>query len=408
MSVRSLVLGLPLAAGLAILPGCGAAPDESEEGALGAAAEPIKGGYADTADSSVVDIIWYVTGAQSYSECSGSLLAPNLVLTAHHCVSNVLDMVQGGIDCSVSKFATPDVPGNFYVSTDPVLKQTFPAGFYTVREVLVPPGTSTFCGQDQAILILSDSITSATPLLPRVDSQVALGEPYSAIGFGNTNDTTGAGTRRRLDDLTVKCVGDQCTEQGIAVDHEFVGDHGTCEGDSGGPALDADGRVVGVTSRGEQGCASSVYGDVFSWADWIKSSAVHAAQVGGYDAPLWATGFPTDPAYNYPVGDACPAAPAACTSGLCLGDTTGTYCTRLCETAAPCPSGYSCETIQSQSVCQRPTPVEKNDATPATSSGCNANGADPTKPVPWRTGAAVGLVALGLLRRRRNGPTVRG
>jgi hypothetical protein len=407
MTFRSLVLGLPLLVGLAALPGCGAAPGESEPASLGVAVEPIKGGYNDTSDTNVVDIIWYVQGAQDYSECSGSLLAPNMVLTARHCVANILNMSQG-IDCSVSKFGASDKPGNFYVSTAAVLAQDFPNGFHTVREVLTPPGPSSVCGQDQAILILSDSITDATPLVPRVDTHIALGESYSAIGFGNTNDTAGAGQRRRRDNLAVSCVGSSCDAPGIAKLHEFVGGDGTCEGDSGGPAMDGQGRVVGVLSRGNMGCINSVYGDVWAWGNWISTTAIHAAQVGGYDAPPWTAGYPTDPIYSFPVGDVCPDAPAACASGLCLGDAAGSYCTRVCADNAPCPDGYTCDAIEGQQICNRvPTAVKPAPTTPTTSSGCSINGADPTKPVPWVTGAAIGLAALALLRRRPRGPTVR-
>ena len=417
MSLRSLVLGLPLLAGLAVFPGCVAATEETDRSALGAAAEPIKGGYNDTNDPNVVDIIWYVQGAQGYSECSGSLLAPNLVLTARHCVSNIQNM-SAGIDCSVSKFGASDPPGNFYVSTAAVLTQDLTTGFHTVREVLTAPGSSGVCGQDQAILILTDSITDATPLIPRVDTQIVNGEPYSAIGFGNTNDTSGAGLRRRRDNLAITCVGSPCAAKGVSATHEFIGGDGTCEGDSGGPAIDGQNRVVGVLSRGYMGCLNSVYGDVFSWGDWIKSTAVHAAQVGGYNPPPWATGFPTDPVYAFPVGDLCPAAPGSCASGLCLGDATSSYCTRLCEDAAPCPSGYTCNAVQGQTVCQRPPPKVMPPAT-TMHAGCSVNGADPTKPVPWRSPnapnapnapsalATIGLAALAVLRRRTGGPTVR-
>jgi MYXO-CTERM domain-containing protein len=138
-----------------------------------------------------------------------------------------------------------------------------------------------------------------------------------------------------------------------------------------------------------------IYGDVYSWSAWIKSTALHAAQVGGYTAPSWATGYPTDPAYSDPIGGACGSA-TTCPSNLCLADSDGSYCTRLCEDAAPCPSGYSCNTVEGDQLCQRPAPPP---STPAAKSGCSVQAADPTKPIPWFFG--VGLGALALLRRRR-------
>src|SRR5262249_31364725 len=111
MSRRPLVLGLPLLAGLAVVAGC-AARDEAGAERAGSALQDIKGGTADPGDQDVVDIVWQTT--QSIAECSGSLLAPNMVLTAHHCVANVTNQVNGGIDCSQTQFSAPDVPSNFF------------------------------------------------------------------------------------------------------------------------------------------------------------------------------------------------------------------------------------------------------------------------------------------------------
>src|SRR4029079_905228 len=69
------------------------------------------------------------------------------------------------------------------------------------------------CGRDQAILILQDKIapSEAIPHIPRIDSSLAKGEQYYAIGFGATNDSGGgAGTRRRRDNLFIDCFADEC------------------------------------------------------------------------------------------------------------------------------------------------------------------------------------------------------
>jgi MYXO-CTERM domain-containing protein len=405
MSYRPLVLGIPLFVGLA---GCALRAETGDE-LLASTDQPIMGGTDDAGDLNVVDIVWLQ--GQDISECSGSLLAPNMVLTAHHCVSTVQNEVNGGIDCAESSFAAPDVASNFFVSTKEFISMNA-SDYHTVRQVVVPPSSTntSFCGVDQAILILSDNIlpAEAVPLVPRVDTELVAKEVYTAIGFGGTvQDGTGAGTRRRLGDLHVDCVASGCSSIAggeISLQHEWVGDHGTCEGDSGGPALDEYNRVVGVTSRGAADCTSPIYGDVYSWAAWIKATAQQAAQLGGYTAPPWVTGYPTDPAYGYPVGGTC-STPASCASNICLEDADGSYCSRLCEDAAPCPSGYTCETIDKLQICQRVPPPSTSSTgsgsseSPGSKSSCSLQTGDPTKPVPWLLGAAV--AALALLRRRR-------
>ena len=114
-------------------------------------------------------------------------------------------------------------------------------------------------------------------------------------------------------------------------------------------------------------------------------------------APPWATGYPTDPIFSFPIGPTASCASSkSCASGLCLGDSEGSYCTRACEAAAPCPTGYTCATVAQQQICQRVVPPSSS----GTQSGCSVAAADPTTPVPWSTGLA-GLAALALIGRRR-------
>jgi hypothetical protein len=69
---------------------------------------------------------------------------------------------------------------------------------------------------------------------------------------------------------------------------EFVGDQSVCDGDSGGPSLDDDGRVIGVASRATEGCTLAVYAGLYVWRAWIRQVAAEALDSGSYEQPSWA------------------------------------------------------------------------------------------------------------------------
>ena len=362
--------------------GCGVGakgPGEETQGQ----GQGIRGGYDDAADTAVVGIYDDAVAAT----CSGSLVAPNLVLTGRHCVADV------PIGCGVIGALHP--AEGFFVTSQPMFiwEEKY---FHRVSEIIVlPVGPASsdplynedgLCGRDQALLLLEDNVApaEAVPLVPRVDVALTPGEGFSAVGYGGTNDDgLDSGVRRRRDDLSVVCAGEGCPPD--AQKTEWMGDEGTCPGDSGGPAIDEQNRVVGVLSRGVVGCTSPTYGAVFAddaWGAWLIEGALHAAEVGGYEAPPWAMGVPTDVSYSGVVGGPCDA--PDCTSGLCIGVGEGPFCTRKCDEKAPCPAAWTCGDEENSGVCV-PEPIastsgggvstpEVNDAGEESESGCGLSG----------------------------------
>ncbi len=167
--MRSFLLSLPLATGLFALPGCGAAPEEQAGAELvGSESEEIKGGYLDDKDTGVVGVGLF---QQNYliGICTGSLIAPNVVLTAHHCVADVLNEdPQLGIVCSKTSFGDNYAAASLGVTTKSKMGDTKTSAYHKVTEVVTQTGTDLLCGNDQAILILADNLdpTEAKVLVP--------------------------------------------------------------------------------------------------------------------------------------------------------------------------------------------------------------------------------------------------
>jgi MYXO-CTERM domain-containing protein len=259
---------------------------EDDETGTGQLSEPLVGGQLDNQHGAVLAVV--ASMQTSTSLCTGTLIAPNLVLTAQHCVAETSRTL---VDCSRSRFGDRFPAASLAVTPYASLSSRG-TRFFPVAEVVLPGVDEALCGHDIALLILDGKFDGAglPALSPRLDVPAARGETYTAVGFGDALTEGSPGVRRARAGLSVVCGARDCGGGGVLTDSEFVGEEAVCEGDSGGPALDTSGEVIGVVSRGADECGAAVYSAVAYWGDWMVETATRAALLGDYDVPDWAGG----------------------------------------------------------------------------------------------------------------------
>jgi MYXO-CTERM domain-containing protein len=428
-------------AGLVVLAaavGCSSstAPEASE--IAGSTSQAIQGGTVDTADSYTVGLCInrQTSGGQTFCAytCSGALIAPNLVVTARHCVMQSPET----IDCATSQFGAQ--LGSVSITTDTVIASA--THWFPVKTTggIVTPVPKGVCGNDIALLTLTGNVPAnlATPIIPVVQYPMTNHNLYSfyedAIGYGITavgaNDS---GTRRIKKDVKIECIpGDaqrdcgDLTGSGLTA-NEFVTGDATCSGDSGSSAIEHNSRLagapasLGVLSRGGQDgtvCKFGIYTRLDVYHDLIVNTVKAAAPLGGYAVPSWTQPAPPEPTdAGTPKADSGPSTPAAgelgadctkdseCSSKNCVSSGGDNFvCADTCDpSAAPssCPDGYKCTAANDTGYCFADTPgAGANKTTTTTTNGCSVSH-DPTKPVPWRTLGVVAVIGLAFASRRR-------
>jgi hypothetical protein len=199
--------------------------------------------------------------------CTGVLVTDRLVLYAAHCGTYFSEMLIG------SNAATPRLR-------------------LPIDECRAHPDAALGNGLDVAYCLLAQPTTDLPAVQPIEDDEQALvriGTPVTEIGFGLDTDQGLFGIKRQTV-AQVQALGDDLVIAGTS--------GGTCEGDSGGPALvrldDLDPalppewRLLGLLSAGTSfhcGVSTDHYSNIRAVRSWIESQSGIALSGDGTKAP---------------------------------------------------------------------------------------------------------------------------
>jgi hypothetical protein len=255
--------------------------------------------------------------------CSGSLLAPDVVLTARRCVSEMLPESECPVRTRPAVATRSNDSIRILVGEDVVTA----AERARSRGLVLPPGNEA-CGADIALVLLDQSIDDVQPLAVSATGS-AKGSHVRTVGFG----LAGGPLPQKLlrDHLRVL---DATAEELAVAEASF-------DRTPGAVAVDeTSGQVVGILSRGAVtgGVTCGVYTRADRYLALVEEALAQSVVAPGSTAAnrLKAKKGPADLGANCARG-------ADCAAGVCVTLGAERYCSRSCDPHDRCPAHFRCE-----------------------------------------------------------------
>jgi len=245
MGARLLVVLAALAA-----VGCAAEEEGTPPSAIGKTSSAIIHGTESGVDHDFVVQLALETNGAIAPECTASLVAENLILTARHCVGEVDSktkdrMLSTHDPARIAIYVGSDGPQQIAARQRPAARGT---------RIFTPAGQSLF--PDIALVVLDRKVDAPVAAL-RLNRGPTRSERVSVVGFGMTEENVNASVRMQRD-VQVTALAPAVTQYHKLNEGEFAFGEAACFGDSGGPAISpSTNAIVGVASRVNSGVAST-------------------------------------------------------------------------------------------------------------------------------------------------------